>query len=61
MIQGMEGKFPLKCSENKRSPSNQMEVPFALCFPFLSFFLSPKTNCHSGPHTFFFFYRKTGN
>lgn len=32
-----------------------MEVPFALCFPFLSFFLSPKTNCHSGPHTFFFF------
>lgn len=36
MIQRMEGKFPLMCSENKRSPSAQMEGPFALYFPFFS-------------------------
>ena len=36
MIQRMEGKFPLKFSENKRNPTTQMEVPFALYFPSFS-------------------------
>lgn len=39
MTCGMEGQFPLKCSENKRGSDAHMQVPFALYFPSLS--LSP--------------------